>query len=88
MRKNDVDKDSQTKQVLHGYFFLKNDSTVLKNGDIFLDIDECSLSIDNCPQTSTCNNIDGSFLCNCDTKRTEDGKVCQGTYLTKIKTDA
>jgi hypothetical protein len=45
---------------------------------ISIDIDECSLSIDNCHQNSNCTNIDGSFLCTCDSGYTGNGTVCQG----------
>jgi hypothetical protein len=31
----------------------------------FVDIDECALKMDNCPQNSICLNIDGSFNCIC-----------------------
>ena len=42
--------------------------------NVCLDIDECSLAIDNCQPNSTCFNIDGSFLCICG----GNGTICQG----------
>jgi hypothetical protein len=45
---------------------------------VFLDIDECSLSIDNCDQNSNCTNIPGSFLCTCDDGHFWNGTVCEG----------
>ena len=45
---------------------------------IALDIDECSLSVDNCHANANCTNTDGSFLCNCDSGYTGNGTVCAG----------
>ena len=42
------------------------------------DIDECSLSIDDCHPNSNCTNIDGSFLCACDSKFEGNEILCQG----------
>ena len=43
-----------------------------------LDMDECSLSVDNCHENSTCVNIDGSFICNCNNTILNNRTVCQG----------
>lgn len=43
-----------------------------------LDIDECSLFMDNCHQNSNCTNTDGSFVCTCDSGYTGNGIFCQG----------
>ena len=54
----------------------------------FIDIDECSLAIDNCPRNLSCTNTDGSFLCSCDSGYSWNGTVCKskkilqfGTYI-------
>ena len=41
-------------------------------------MDECSLGTHNCHANSTCVDIDGSFLCTCDSERR--GTSCQGEY--------
>ncbi len=45
---------------------------------IFQDINECSLSIDNCHPNSTCTNINGTFRCMCNSGYSGNGIVCQG----------
>ena len=49
---------------------------------IFLDINECSLSTDNCDSTAYCINIEGSYLCTCDSGYVINQKVCQGDNST------
>ncbi|XP_046846325.1 uncharacterized protein LOC124440043 [Xenia sp. Carnegie-2017] len=41
------------------------------------DIDECSLSIDDCHENSTCVNTNGSYLCNCNVGYSGNGTVCE-----------
>ena len=48
---------------------------------IFLDVDECSLSLHNCHKNSNCTNINGLFLCICDTGYTGNGTVCEGKRI-------
>ena len=60
------------------YSFPKNTLQLQYNVIPFLsflpkDIDECSLSKDNCHPNATCVNIGGSYLCTCGT-----GVVCNG----------
>ena len=45
---------------------------------IFLDVDECSPSLDNCHENSNCTNINGSFFCTCDGGYSGNGTVCDG----------
>ena len=49
--------------------------------DLFVDIDECLLSIDDCEQT--CENTDGSYVCHCGEgyMLNEDGRTCKGIKL-------
>ena len=55
--------------------------------DYPIDIDECSISIDNdCDQHSNCTNIDGSFLCTCDSGYTGDGAFCKGKKVLLVCT--
>ena len=49
---------------------------------ISLDINECSLSTDNCDPTAYCINIEGSYLCACDSGYVMNQKVCQGDNST------
>ena len=44
----------------------------------FIDIDECSLSIDNCDLNANCTNTDGSFFCTCNGGYTGNGTTCAG----------
>lgn len=41
-----------------------------------IDIDECSLSIDNCNQGSNCTNVNGTYLCTSD--GVKNATLCQG----------
>ena len=45
-----------------------------------LEIDECSLSLDDCHPNSNCTNIDGSFLCICDSIFGGNETLCQGKH--------
>ena len=49
-----------------------------KLSSILLDLDECSLSLDNCHENSNCTNINGSFVCSCERGHTGNGTVCEG----------
>ena len=49
---------------------------------IFLDINECLLSIDNCDLNSNCTNTIGSFFCTCNTGYTGNGATCTGDLAT------
>ena len=60
---------------LESFFLIKNVVTH-NNFCVTLDIDECFLSIDDCHQSSNCVNINGSFLCLCDS--ITNGTLCQG----------
>ena len=44
----------------------------------FLDIDECSLSIDECHENANCINIPGSYLCKCEGRFARNKNLCQG----------
>ena len=46
----------------------------------FVDINECSLSIDNCHEKATCFNTEGSFLCKCKPGYEGDGTSCSGRH--------
>ena len=56
--------------------FLNKNVVNNNNFYVTLDIDECFLSIDDCHQSSNCININGSFLCLCDSAT--NGTLCQG----------
>ncbi|XP_028408891.1 uncharacterized protein LOC114531487 [Dendronephthya gigantea] len=43
----------------------------------FEDIDECSLSTHNCADNTNCTNINGSYLCTCDTVRDGNENSCE-----------
>lgn len=45
-----------------------------------LDIDECSLSLDNCHEHATCVNTNGSFLCSCNLGYYGNGVLCSGKW--------
>ena len=47
---------------------------------LFIDVDECSLSTDDCHENASCFNTDGSFLCKCNFGFLGDGKFCSGMY--------
>ena len=49
----------------------------------FIDIDECSLNIDNCHSNATCTNTPGSFTCTCNPGYFGDGVTCRGMLLFK-----
>ena len=52
--------------------------------EIFLDVDECSLSLENCHENSSCTNFNGSFLCTCDNGYTGNGTVCEGKQVSHV----
>jgi hypothetical protein len=43
----------------------------------YLEIDECSLSLDDCHPNWNCTNIDRSFLCTCDSIFEGKETLCQ-----------
>ena len=51
---------------------------------VLLDINECSLSFDNCHSNANCINVGGSFLCTCDKGYTGNGTFCQGNQTILI----
>ena len=51
---------------------------------MYLDIDECSLHIDNCSSNASCANIAGSFVCSCNSGYTGSGTVCEGNGLKSL----
>jgi hypothetical protein len=52
--------------------------------DLFLDIDECGLGIDNCHPNATCTDADGSFECSCDLGFIGSGIDCFGECMKYI----
>lgn len=53
------------------------------------DIDECASNTDNCSANANCTDIDGGFICTCETGFTGNGQTCTGTniYLAFCKLD-
>lgn len=45
--------------------------------NFFLDIDECASGAHDCSPDATCNNIKGSYVCNCNPMYYGDGKLCE-----------
>lgn len=48
---------------------------------ILPDINECASSTDNCHSNASCDNTNGSFLCNCNKGYSGTGHECEGTEL-------
>ena len=46
-----------------------------------LDLHECNLVTHDCHDNATCNNTDGSYVCECDVGYTGDGFNCTGKKL-------
>ena len=44
-----------------------------------LDVNECTLNLDNCHAQAACTNIAGSYSCSCNTGWTGNGFDCEGT---------
>ena len=44
-----------------------------------LDLHECNLTTHDCHDNATCNNTDGSYICECNVGYTGDGFNCTGT---------
>jgi len=44
------------------------------------DIDECAADMDDCHAQAVCMDIDGGYICTCNTGYTGDGQVCSGKY--------
>ena len=45
------------------------------------DIDECMQDLDNCNESATCTDTDGSFTCMCDSGYMGDGIDCEGITI-------
>ena len=45
---------------------------------VYIDIDECTMMLDDCSEHASCTNVIGSFACNCLDGFTGDGTVCTG----------
>ena len=43
-----------------------------------VDVDECTIGMDDCDVNAECINEQGSFLCQCRDGYTGDGKICEG----------
>ena len=59
-------------------FMIRFDSLIIIL--IFLDINECDGN-HSCPQESSCQNIYGSFRCNCPAKKASYNGMCVGKHL-------
>lgn len=46
--------------------------------DFISDINECATNTDNCSTNANCTDIDGGFICTCETGFTGNGEMCQG----------
>ena len=52
---------------------------------MFTDIDECGdPSLNDCHAHATCNNMDGSFTCECNAGYTGNGTACAGASINYI----
>ena len=45
---------------------------------IFLDINECNSSINLCPENAFCSNLQGSYICTCESGYTSNANICSG----------
>ena len=52
---------------------------------LFIDVDECSPSTDDCHENASCINTNGSFSCKCNFGFFGDGKFCSGSYNSRGK---
>ena len=48
------------------------------------DINECLEGIHNCTVFSTCQNVLGSYICNCVTGFERDGETCTSVFYYKL----
>ena len=47
----------------------------------FTDINECAIGFDNCGDNAVCDNIVGSFTCECEQGYLENGTICEGDVM-------
>ena len=61
-----------TNEILSFYY-----KTILPFINLIVDINECSLAIDNCDSDAYCTNTNGSFNCTCHKGYSGNGTLCE-----------